>query len=77
MVRVNVICTGPIDTPMLRAQLDGRSDAETILAQKETTVPLRRLADPGEIAKAIRFLAVDATFATGTSMAFDGGTSAA
>lgn len=75
-VRVNVICPGPIDTPMLRAQFDGRSDAEAILAQKERAVPLHRLADPVEVAKAIRFLAIEATFATGTSMALDGGTSA-
>ena len=40
-------------------------------------VPLSRLADPEEVAAAIYFLAVDGTFATGTSMAFDGGTSAA
>lgn len=76
-VRVNVISPGPIDTPMLRAQLDGRPDAETVLAEKEGSVPLRRIADPVEVAKAIRFLAVEATFATGTSMALDGGTSAA
>lgn len=76
-VRVNVICPGPIDTPMLRAQLEGNPDAESILSQKEATVPLRRLADPVEVARAIRFLAVEGTFATGTSMAFDGGTSAA
>lgn len=76
-VRVNVICPGPIDTPMLRAQLEGRPDAEEILGQKEATVPLRRLADPADVAQAIRFLAVEGTFATGTSLAFDGGTSAA
>lgn len=74
-VRVNVICPGPIDTPMMRAQLEGRSDAQTLLEQKKASVPLGRLADPVEVARAIRFLAVDGTFATGTSMAFDGGTS--
>lgn len=77
LVRVNVVCPGPIDTPMMRAQLQSRPDADAVLAQKEATVPLGRLADPDEVARAIRFLAVDATFATGTSMAFDGGTSAA
>lgn len=76
-VRVNVICPGPIDTPMMRAQLEGRVDAEAVLQQKKGTVPLGRFADPVEVARAIRFLAIDATFATGTSMAFDGGTSAA
>lgn len=76
LVRVNVVCPGPIDTPMMRAQLESRSDADAVLQQKEASVPLGRLADPAEIARAIRFLAVDGTFATGTSMAFDGGTSA-
>lgn len=77
LVRVNVVCPGPIDTPMMRAQLESRPDADAVLAHKKATVPLGRLADPDEVARAIRFLAVDATFATGTSMAFDGGTSAA
>jgi NAD(P)-dependent dehydrogenase (short-subunit alcohol dehydrogenase family) len=75
-VRVNVICPGPIATPMMQAQLADRPDAEALLEQKRASVPLGRLADPVEVARAIRFLAVDGTFATGTSMAFDGGTSA-
>ena len=76
-VRVNVVCPGPIDTPMLRAGLESEPDPVLALQQKESTVPLGRLADPDEVAAAIYFLAVDGTFATGTSMAFDGGTSAA
>ncbi|MDR6989169.1 NAD(P)-dependent dehydrogenase (short-subunit alcohol dehydrogenase family) [Paenarthrobacter nitroguajacolicus] len=76
-VRVNAVCPGPIDTPMLRSGLDSEPDPLLALQQKESTVPLNRLADPDEVAAAIYFLAVDGTFATGTSMAFDGGTSAA
>jgi NAD(P)-dependent dehydrogenase (short-subunit alcohol dehydrogenase family) len=76
-VRVNAVCPGPIDTPMLRLGLESGPDPILALKQKEDTVPLRRLADPDEVAAAIYFLAVDGTFATGTSMAFDGGTSAA
>lgn len=76
-VRVNAVCPGPIDTPMLRAGLDAEPDPVLALQQKESTVPLSRLADPEEVAAAIYFLAVEGTFATGTSMAFDGGTSAA
>ncbi|HKU34113.1 MAG TPA: SDR family NAD(P)-dependent oxidoreductase [Paenarthrobacter sp.] len=72
-VRVNAVCPGPIDTPMLRSGLESKA----ALQQKESTVPLNRLADPEEVAAAIYFLAVEGTFATGTSMAFDGGTSAA
>lgn len=75
-VRVNVVCPGPIDTPMLRAGLDHEVDLEVELRQKAATVPLQRLADPAEVAQAIRFLAVSGTFATGASLALDGGTSA-
>ncbi|MFK0008199.1 SDR family NAD(P)-dependent oxidoreductase [Paenarthrobacter sp. NPDC090520] len=76
-VRVNAVCPGPIDTPMLRSGLEFEPDPVLALQQKESTVPLNRLADPEEVAAAIYFLAVEGTFATGTSMAFDGGTSAA
>ncbi|WP_413098419.1 SDR family NAD(P)-dependent oxidoreductase [Streptomyces sp. Inha503] len=75
-VRVNVVSPGPVDTPMLRGGLDV-SAPETSLREKEATVPLKRLAHPDEIARAIWFLAIDGTFATGTSMALDGGTTAA
>ena len=76
-VRVNVVCPGPIDTPMLRAGIDAADDPAHALREKEATVPLNRLADPDEVARAVYFLAIEATFATGTSMALDGGTSAA
>ena len=77
LVRVNAICPGPIDTPMVRAGLEATPDPLEARRLKERTVPLNRLADPDEVATAIYFLAVEGTFATGTSMAFDGGTSAA
>jgi NAD(P)-dependent dehydrogenase (short-subunit alcohol dehydrogenase family) len=77
LVRVNAVCPGPIDTPMVRAGLSAAPDPLAALKQKESTVPLNRLAAPDEVAAAIYFLAVEGTFATGTSMAFDGGTSAA
>lgn len=76
-VRVNVVCPGPIDTPMLRAGIDDAPDPVAALRAKEATVPLGRLADAAEVALAIYFLAIDGTFATGTAMALDGGTSAA
>ncbi|MFJ9085542.1 SDR family NAD(P)-dependent oxidoreductase [Streptomyces sp. NPDC102384] len=75
-VRVNVVSPGPIDTPMLRGGLDA-SNLDASLREKEATVPLRRLAHPEEIARAVWFLAVGSTFATGTNMAVDGGTTAA
>lgn len=77
LVRVNAVCPGPIDTPMVRAGLAAAPNPLEALRLKESTVPLNRLAAPDEVAAAIYFLAVEGTFATGTSMAFDGGTSAA
>ena len=67
---------GPIDTPMLREGLTQEADLQRALREKAATVPLGRLADPAEVATAILFLAFEGTFATGTTMAFDGGTSA-
>ena len=77
LVRVNVVCPGPIDTPMLRAGIEQAGDPVQAMREKRASVPLGRLASPEEVARAIRFLAVEGTFATGTSMAFDGGTTAA
>ena len=76
VVRVNAVCPGPIDTPMLREGLAQEADLQRALREKAATVPLGRLADPAEVAAAILFLAFEGTFATGTTMAFDGGTSA-
>lgn len=77
LVRVNVVCPGPIDTPMLRTGIEQAGDPAQAMREKRASVPLGRLASPEEVARAIRFLAVEGTFATGTSMAYDGGTSAA
>ncbi|WP_067478695.1 SDR family NAD(P)-dependent oxidoreductase [Nocardia amamiensis] len=76
-VRVNAVCPGPIDTAMLRAGIADEPDPQRALQEKEASVPLNRLADPVEVARAIYFLAIEGAFATGTCMAFDGGTSAA
>ncbi len=66
-IRVNAICPGFIDTPMLpdigdlRARFAGRS-------------PMARLGRPAEIGAAARFLlSTDASFVTGTQLVVDGG----
>ena len=76
-VRVNAVCPGPIDTPMMRRGLSESDDPERARTEKELSVPLERLASPEEIAKSIYFLAIDGTFATGAALSIDGGTSAA
>jgi NAD(P)-dependent dehydrogenase (short-subunit alcohol dehydrogenase family) len=75
-IRVNVVCPGPIDTPQLRAEFDWYGDAEKARTDTLQRVPLRRFASADEIVAAIRFLAFDAPFATGTVMSVDGGTTA-
>lgn len=72
-IRVNAVCPGPIDTPMLEAEFQSFSDPTAIRTASVERVPLRRFATPEEVAEAILFLA-SATYATGTALALDGGT---
>jgi NAD(P)-dependent dehydrogenase (short-subunit alcohol dehydrogenase family) len=70
-VRVNSVCPGFIDTPMLRPALERDPNARTIYEQR---VPLRRLGRPEDIARAVRFLlSDDAAYVTATELVVDGG----
>ena len=70
-IRVNAVCPGVIDTPMLRL-MDDPETADDFLS---TFVPLRRLGQPEEVAAAITFLASDdASYITGAALPVDGGT---
>ncbi|MEA2406552.1 MAG: hypothetical protein QOE69_671 [Thermoleophilaceae bacterium] len=73
-VRVNVICPGPIDTPMMDAELDWFPDPEATRREATERVPLKRFAQPEEVVEAIRFMAFEAPFATGAVVPLDGGT---
>jgi NAD(P)-dependent dehydrogenase (short-subunit alcohol dehydrogenase family) len=73
-VRVNVVCPGPIDTPMMDAELDWFPDPAATRVEAIERVPLKRFAAPEEVVDAIRFLAFDAPFATGATLPLDGGT---
>jgi len=72
-IRVNAVTPGPIDTPILgKMSLD--KDAIAQLKEKMTPmVPMKRWGKPEEIAKAVLFLAFDATFTTGAELPVDGG----
>jgi NAD(P)-dependent dehydrogenase (short-subunit alcohol dehydrogenase family) len=70
-VRVNAVCPGFIDTPMLRPALDREPNARSVY---ERRVPLRRLGRPENIATAVRFLlSDDAAYITATELVVDGG----
>ena len=72
-VRVNVVAPGPIDTGML-TRFTGNDERKAGLV---STVPLKRMGKPEEIAQIIVFLASDkASFSTGSTFAADGGKSA-
>lgn len=76
-IRVNVICPGAVETPML-SQFFGRDPKADIQANVknfvDTAVPLRRVCTAEEIAEAVLFLASDkSSFITGTSLPIDGG----
>lgn len=73
-VRVNAICPGPIDTPMLDREIEWFPEPEKVRIEAVERVPLKRLASAEEIADGIRFLAFDAPFATGATLPIDGGT---
>jgi NAD(P)-dependent dehydrogenase (short-subunit alcohol dehydrogenase family) len=73
-IRVNCVCPGPVDTPLLQNIIAAASDpaAEELRIVSKTL--LRRLARPGEIAGAILFLASDeSSYMTGSIVAVDGG----
>ncbi len=76
-IRVNCICAGSVDTPMLSSEMEemgGRAQVERRFAGKH---PLGRIAQPEEIAAAVLYLASgDAAFVTGVALPVDGGITA-
>lgn len=73
-IRVNAICPGIVDTPMLRSFIEGLPDPEIAWREHEKAQPLGRLASPEECAAAVLFLASEAaSFITGVALPIDGG----
>lgn len=73
-VRVNAVSPGPIDTGILDRSMPAK-EAEALKAQMIANNPMGRFGTPEEIARAVAFLAVEATFTTGAELAVDGGVS--
>ena len=71
-VRVNCVCPGDVDTPLLEKQL--QEDPSLTRQSLQEQYPLYRLAKPEEIGHSIAFLlSDDASFITATALSVDGG----
>lgn len=73
-IRVNALCPGAIDTPMMGRITNHRDDWAAKMASSE---PLGRMAQPSEMAEVVVWLCSDAaSFVTGHALAADGGITA-
>jgi NAD(P)-dependent dehydrogenase (short-subunit alcohol dehydrogenase family) len=76
-IRVNCLCPGPIDTPMLRDWFEGGQDPAELERRQTEPVLLKRVGKPEEIAETALFLASTASsFMTGAVVVADGGATA-
>jgi len=73
-IRVNCICPGDTDTPLLHQEARELGEPEESFLEDAANRPLGRVGSPEEIAQAALFLATDASsFVTGTALVVDGG----
>ncbi|MCX6079727.1 MAG: SDR family NAD(P)-dependent oxidoreductase [Chloroflexi bacterium] len=73
-IRVNAVCPGDTDTPMLRNEAKQLGEPEDRFMAEAAARPLQRYAQPLEIAQSVLFLVSDAaSYVTGTALVVDGG----
>jgi meso-butanediol dehydrogenase/(S,S)-butanediol dehydrogenase/diacetyl reductase len=73
-IRINAVCPGEVNTPMLASERPIPPTAEDLQKLAEETIPMARLADPAEIARVVLFLASDAaSYMTGSLVTVDAG----
>lgn len=73
-IRVNCVCPGDTDTPMLRDEARQLGEPEERFLAEAASRPLQRVGTPEEVAQAVLFLASDAaSFVTGAALVVDGG----
>ena len=76
-IRVNAICPGYVDTPMLRSFFREHGDVRTLEAAIKSIHPTRRYGTPEDVANLVNWLASDeARYASGQLWVLDGGLSA-
>jgi NAD(P)-dependent dehydrogenase (short-subunit alcohol dehydrogenase family) len=73
-IRVNAISPGPIHTSLIDTLVQNEEQAERLKASVMSTIPLGRMGNPDEVAKAALFLASDdSSYVTGIELFVDGG----
>jgi len=71
-IRVNAVSPGPIETGILDKTLPPEAISQTKESMSAEN-PMKRFGRPEEVAKAVAFLAFEATYTTGAELAVDGG----
>ena len=73
-IRVNAVSPGPIDTQALSDLMQNEEQSRQLKKDLVSTVPLRRMGTPDEVAKVVTFLASDeSSYVTGIELFVDGG----
>jgi NAD(P)-dependent dehydrogenase (short-subunit alcohol dehydrogenase family) len=73
-IRVNAVCCGTINTPLVQASAEASGDPDAYWAMLRQGHPIGRIAEPEEVAGFYTYLASDqASFITGATLMFDGG----
>ena len=73
-IRVNAISPGQIDSPALSDLMENEEQSSQLKKDLVSSVPLRRMGTPDEVAKVVTFLASDeSSYVTGIELFVDGG----
>ncbi|HWE96487.1 MAG TPA: glucose 1-dehydrogenase [Tepidisphaeraceae bacterium] len=73
-IRVNAICCGTVDTPLVQRSAEASGDPDAYWAMLRQGHPIGRIATPEEVAKFYLYMASDeASFFTGARIMMDGG----
>ena len=73
-ITANAVCPGPTDTPLIAAMVAAGGVGERAIASMTKAVPMRRLAEPNDMAPAVVYFASDAAgFVTGQTLSVSGG----
>ncbi|GAA4322638.1 glucose 1-dehydrogenase [Pigmentiphaga soli] len=73
-IRLNAVCPGPTDTPLLRAFFDEGEYGQKLFEGLKRAIPLKRLGEPDDLHGIVAFMASDdARFMTGQVISVSGG----